>query len=164
MAKPKCLHPFGTMLRGPEPASLLPLVQHQKPLTPHGTTEQAKSHSCAFLLWPQSSHPAFQVSFSIFLARCLVLGLGYDLTDVKLKRISSINASCLASTLAMTQVSLGRNYRTPTLTWDGSVNTYDGNIIILFNLLELSTSLYFISTLILENQSGCRKFKQFGGH
>lgn len=54
------------MPRWPEPVSLLPLVQHQKPLTPCGTTEQAESRSCAFLLWTSkfpSSLPGFFFNF-----------------------------------------------------------------------------------------------------
>lgn len=76
--------PLAQRMRNRSLVSLVSLVQHQEPLTPHGITEQVQSYSHTFLLQPQSSHLALKVSSSFF-SRPLVLRLGYGLTALKLK-------------------------------------------------------------------------------
>lgn len=136
-------------LRGWEAGSLLSLIQHQEPLTPCDITEQFKSCAHTFLLQPPSSHlPNRFLPFSF--NRPLVLRLGYGLTALKLKRISSIKSRLLSIHLSTpSQVSLGETAALPILT-EGSQSAL--TLAVLFPLLTLPTwPLILLIHLFLKN-------------
>lgn len=136
--KLRILCPAGLVPRGWEATSLASLARHQEPLTPYDTTEQVKSCSHTFPLRPQSSHLALHVSSSFF-NRPLAFRLGYGLTALKLKRISSIKSPFLSICLSHDPSQSGRHCSSAHPYRAKSVSTYGGSINSPFEITHLAS-------------------------